>query len=158
MKKLTNRQADILRFVIKYIKDYSYPPTLREIGVQFEIGSTNGVNDHLRALERKGYIIRDIGLSRSIAVLCGPDKEKLRPDLLDPEFLLALDAHMQAGIKDGRVKDDWKIRDSGGVQDRFEAIDRHLEKYDSTLDPKHFLAIASNAMIVWWHKTQKEKV
>ena len=55
---LTKRQAAILRFVIESIRDYGYPPTIAEIGHQFGIASTNGVNDHLRALEKKGYIER----------------------------------------------------------------------------------------------------
>ena len=38
------------------IIDRGYPPTLREIGAHMGIKSTNGVNDHLRALERKGYL------------------------------------------------------------------------------------------------------
>ena len=41
------------------IADRGYPPTLREIGEHMGIRSTNGVNDHLRALERKGYLTRE---------------------------------------------------------------------------------------------------
>lgn len=33
-----------------------YPPTLREIGYMLGIKSTNGVNDHLRALRKKGLL------------------------------------------------------------------------------------------------------
>lgn len=57
-KGLTKRQASILRFIIESIRDYGYPPTIAEIGEQFGISSTNGVNDHLVALEKKGYIER----------------------------------------------------------------------------------------------------
>jgi repressor LexA len=35
-----------------------YPPSIREIGSQFKIGSLRGVTVHLDALERKGYISR----------------------------------------------------------------------------------------------------
>lgn len=46
------------------------PPTMREIGKVMCIRSTNGVADHLRALERKGYIRRGMDLkSRDIHVL-----------------------------------------------------------------------------------------
>ncbi len=55
---LTQRQRDILAFIAKCIRDEGMPPTIAEIGAAFGIASTNGVNDHLRALERKGYISR----------------------------------------------------------------------------------------------------
>ena len=57
-KGLTRRQADILQFIIESIRDHGYPPTIAEIGGRFSIASTNGVNDHLVALEKKGYITR----------------------------------------------------------------------------------------------------
>jgi repressor LexA len=57
-KGLTKRQAAILDHIIACIQDEGYPPTIAEIGENFGIASTNGVNDHLLALERKGYIAR----------------------------------------------------------------------------------------------------
>jgi len=57
-KDLTRRQASILRFIIESIRDLGYPPTIAEIGLRFSIASTNAVNDHLLALQRKGYITR----------------------------------------------------------------------------------------------------
>ena len=56
---LTKRQQQILDFIAVSIDDLGYPPTLREIGEHFGIRSTNGVNDHLKALEKKGYLRRD---------------------------------------------------------------------------------------------------
>ena len=66
-KGLTRRQADILQFIIECILKQGYPPTIAEIGDRFSISSTNGVNDHLLALERKGYIERS-SKARSIQV------------------------------------------------------------------------------------------
>ena len=57
-KDLTRRQAAILRFIIESIRDLGYPPTIAEIGQEFGIASTNAVNDHLLALQRKGCITR----------------------------------------------------------------------------------------------------
>jgi SOS-response transcriptional repressor LexA len=70
---LTERQSEILRYVAGYVDDRGYPPSLRDIGRAFEIASTNGVNDHLRALERKGYLRRDPMLSRGMVVVRRPD-------------------------------------------------------------------------------------
>jgi SOS-response transcriptional repressor LexA len=70
--RLTDRQASVLTFITDYKKRQGYPPTLREIGARFGIRSTNGVNDHLRALERKGAISREDMKSRGIKVLDSP--------------------------------------------------------------------------------------
>lgn len=70
---LTGRQQAILDFIRSYITTRGYPPTLREIGAQFGIRSTNGVNDHLRALERKGYIRRHDMQARSTVLVDAGD-------------------------------------------------------------------------------------
>jgi len=57
-RELTGRQTAILDFIVESIRDRGYPPTIAEIGEKFDISSTNGVNDHLLALERKGFIER----------------------------------------------------------------------------------------------------
>ena len=56
----------VLDFIRSSIADRGYPPTLREIGAKMGIRSTNGVNDHLRALERKGYLTREDMKSRAL--------------------------------------------------------------------------------------------
>lgn len=66
MQGLTSRQEQVLRFIRQSIHDRGYPPTLREIGAHMGIRSTNGVNDHLRALERKGYLTREDMKSRAL--------------------------------------------------------------------------------------------
>jgi len=68
---LTDRQEKILAFIKKSIQDQGYPPTIREIGEHFGIRSTNGVNDHLKALERKGYLLRGELKSRALSVIDG---------------------------------------------------------------------------------------
>src|SRR5580698_8557646 len=73
MQGLTDRQQQVLHYIKQSITDRGYPPTLREIGAHMGIRSTNGVNDHLRALERKGYLTREDMKSRA-----------LRPRDLDP--------------------------------------------------------------------------
>jgi repressor LexA len=50
MQGLTQRQQMVLDYIRQSITDRGYPPTLREIGARMGIRSTNGVNDHLRAL------------------------------------------------------------------------------------------------------------
>jgi repressor LexA len=64
--QLTDRQNMALSFIRSSIEERGYPPTIREIGAHMGIRSTNGVNDHLKALERKGYVVRDELKSRAI--------------------------------------------------------------------------------------------
>jgi repressor LexA len=65
---LTDKQERILNFIVEYVEDKGYPPSIREIGTAFEISSLRGVTVHLDALERKGYIKR-ANTSRSITVI-----------------------------------------------------------------------------------------
>jgi repressor LexA len=64
---LTQRQDGILRFAVQFLLINGYPPTVREIGREFGIRSTNGVQDHLRALVRKGYINNLTNLARGLS-------------------------------------------------------------------------------------------
>lgn len=65
-RPISERQQAILDFIRKHIIEEGYPPTVREIGEAFGIRSTNGVNDHLRALERKGFLERESNKSRTM--------------------------------------------------------------------------------------------
>src|ERR1700728_2269810 len=69
MVGLTQRQQMVLEYIRQTITDGGYPRRLREIGAQRGIRSTNGVNDHLRALERKGYLTREDMKSRALRPL-----------------------------------------------------------------------------------------
>lgn len=55
---LTQRQEAILTFLLDYVDSQGFPPSIREIGKRFEIGSLRGVTVHLDALEKKGFISR----------------------------------------------------------------------------------------------------
>jgi repressor LexA len=83
MQGLTKRQEQTLDFIRSSIEDRGYPPTLREIGEHMGIRSTNGVNDHLRALERKGYLTREDMKSRALKLVedqAPPPANKLNSD------------------------------------------------------------------------------
>jgi repressor LexA len=67
--ELTKRQKAVLDFIKSKIKTRGYGPTVREIAAHFEIASPNGVMCHLRALEKKGIIIREPGMSRAIQLI-----------------------------------------------------------------------------------------
>ena len=57
MVTLTQKQLDILECIVAFTKEKGYPPSIREIGTSFHIAPPS-VLDHLRALEKKGFIRR----------------------------------------------------------------------------------------------------
>ncbi|MBC8236518.1 transcriptional repressor LexA [bacterium] len=67
-KQLTKRQQEVLDYIKNHIQTAGYPPTVREIGGAFKI-SEKGAYDHLRTIERKGYIKRAARKNRAIEVL-----------------------------------------------------------------------------------------
>lgn len=65
---LSQRQRDTLAFIERFIATHGYPPSLREMAEALGIRSTNGVADHVRALEKKGYLERTESRSRALRV------------------------------------------------------------------------------------------
>jgi repressor LexA len=64
---LTERQQSILDFINDYIEENSFPPSVREIGGHFGIYPAT-VQDHISALERKGYLQKKRFQSRTLSV------------------------------------------------------------------------------------------
>src|SRR6476619_7596963 len=56
---LTARQQEIWQFLVTYVDDHGYPPTVREIGEEVGLASPSTVHAHLANLERAGLIKRD---------------------------------------------------------------------------------------------------
>ena len=66
--ELTTRQREVFDFIQAFIKERGYPPSIREIGKHFHI-YPRAVFDHLKALERKGYLKRRSSMSRGLEIL-----------------------------------------------------------------------------------------
>lgn len=69
-RPLTARQREVLNFVRGFAVNHGYPPTVREIGEHFGF-VPRSVFDHLKALERKGYLRRRSSKARSLEILDG---------------------------------------------------------------------------------------
>ena len=80
-RNLTPRQRDIYEFVRDRIVNRGYGPTVREIGTHFGIRSPNGVMCHLKALEKKGLIIRESNMSRAITLASSSSQQQSLPFL-----------------------------------------------------------------------------
>ena len=93
MEELTDRQREILNFIVKETETNGFPPTIREIGEHMDIRSTNGVNDHLKALERKGYLNRGEQQSRALVptkrarLVLGIGKRSADPHMIEVPLL-----------------------------------------------------------------------
>ena len=68
IKKLTDKQDNIFCFIKDEIKETGFPPTVREIGEKFKI-TVKGAYDHVKAIEKKGYIRTEQNKSRAIVIL-----------------------------------------------------------------------------------------
>ena len=115
-KSLTDRQKEVLQFIIDYIRREEYPPTFREIGKALNITSTKGVTDHLDVLMRKGYIERTSNHSRAIKIKRYPDQHPLSI----PTGKIPLVGRIAAGSP---------IFDEGNIEDYLDL--------DPTITPSH---------------------
>lgn len=68
-RNLTARQREVLSFLIRFIDERGYPPTVREIALYFGLKGPRSPKKRLDALEEKGYIRRNPGKSRAIEVV-----------------------------------------------------------------------------------------
>ncbi|WP_298017341.1 transcriptional repressor LexA [uncultured Castellaniella sp.] len=88
--KLTARQSQILDLIIQDITQTGRPPTRAEIARALGFRSANAAEDHLRALERKGYILLTAGTSRGIQLtaLAQPPAPPAAPALDDAGLIM----------------------------------------------------------------------
>ena len=69
LMELTGRQKEVLQFIYEEIKNNQLPPTLREIASHFGFASPASVQDHLKALTKKGFIRVAENKSRAIELI-----------------------------------------------------------------------------------------
>lgn len=61
IRELTDRQREVLDFIVEVLRESGYPPTVREIANHFGMASAYGVQRHLEALQKKGFLRREAG-------------------------------------------------------------------------------------------------
>jgi repressor LexA len=72
MKTLTARQQQVLDLIRHCLHEQGMPPTRVEMAQALGLRSANAVEDHLKALARKGFIELLSGRNRNIRLLRGP--------------------------------------------------------------------------------------
>jgi repressor LexA len=66
---VNDRARQMLAFIQQFTNEHGFPPTIREIGKEFRIASTNGVRYYLHMLERSGQLKRSNRISRGIGAV-----------------------------------------------------------------------------------------
>ena len=74
MNDLTPRRRQTYRFILSFLERHGFPPSVREVASHLGI-TTKGAFDHLRALERQGYIGRGSRRSRAITITRRQEEE-----------------------------------------------------------------------------------
>jgi len=128
---LTPRQREIYNFIRSKIQGRGYGPTVREIGLHFEIKSPNGVMCHLKALQKKGLIHREPNISRAIQLLEDPVNPqhmglKLVGNIAAGQPIEAIEQHEELTFSDWvEPGDKFALRVSGDSM-----IDEHITDGD----------------------------
>jgi len=69
MRPATKRQIEVLNIIKSYVDEFGMPPTRKEVGAAMGIKHLKAVDDHFRALEKKGLIKIYVGTARGVKVL-----------------------------------------------------------------------------------------
>ncbi|MGE5583604.1 MAG: transcriptional repressor LexA [Bacillota bacterium] len=95
MDDLTERQREILDFILSEVEKKGYPPSVREIGEAVGLSSSSSVHAQLEKLEQLGYLRRDPTKPRAIEVLYnsgGSFSDRLVKDLIQVPIVGAVTA------------------------------------------------------------------
>jgi repressor LexA len=99
---LTQLEEQVYHYMIDFLAENTYQPSVREIARQFRIKSTKTVSDLLHALEGKGYIQRDESRSRGVRLIGFAGASATQPiaiyDAVDDGQPIAREANRKAFI------------------------------------------------------------
>ncbi len=82
---LTDRQKQVLDFIISHTRDKGFPPSVREICDALGLKSPSSAHSHLIALEKKGYVLRNAS-STARAITVNESKVAELPDYVGEEL------------------------------------------------------------------------
>jgi repressor LexA len=66
---LTPIERKVYHYLLDFLAEHTFQPSMREIGRRFRIGSTKTVMELLKRLETKGYIERGVAHSRGVRLV-----------------------------------------------------------------------------------------
>ena len=66
---LSRIEEELYQFLLDFLAEHTYQPSVREIGKALKIPSTKSVADLLGVLEKKGYVKKEHGRSRGVSLV-----------------------------------------------------------------------------------------
>jgi repressor LexA len=120
---LTRIEEELYQFLIDFLAEHTYQPSVREIGRALKIPSTKSVADILTSLAKKGYVNKEHGRSRGVSLVgyagvlgtvpvplmsLGPESKALETDdhvTLDRRLVTASDAFLVRALPQGAPQD-----------------------------------------------------
>lgn len=147
--ELTKPQSEILAFIEEQLDSGLAAPTCREICARFRYKSPKAATDHLAALERKGYIVRDRRRARGIRVLhrsTGIPILGFIPAGLSVDAMITEETHIridpeQLGIRDRSRAFALKVK--GDSMEGRHIFDGDLVLLESGAVPEHECVVAA---------------
>jgi repressor LexA len=91
---LSPRQQQILRLISQFMRRHGLPPTRADLARALRLRNRQGIDQHLRALERKGYLRLEPGIARGIRLLATTTEAATEAHAL----LLPLYGRVAAGV------------------------------------------------------------
>jgi repressor LexA len=96
---LSPRQQQILRLIGQFMTRHGLPPTRADLARALRLRNRQGIDQHLRALEHKGYLKLEPGIARGIRLLCGAGEAGAIPATVTANtLLLPLYGRVAAGV------------------------------------------------------------
>lgn len=112
---LSKIERRILNYLVDYLKENTYQPSIREIGKKFGIKSTKTVSEHLQSLADKGHIERDASRSRGVRIV----GMNLYPDVVQVPCYAKVAAGRPALVRENVVSAFSLDRKMAGTADAF---------------------------------------
>ena len=91
---LSPRQQQILRLISQFMTRHGLPPTRADLARALRLRNRQGIDQHLRAIERKGYLRLEPGIARGISLLPAATQTAAEA----PTLLLPLYGRVAAGV------------------------------------------------------------
>ncbi|MGH8232068.1 MAG: transcriptional repressor LexA, partial [Steroidobacteraceae bacterium] len=101
---MSPRQQQILRLISQFIARHGLPPTRADLARALRLRNRQGIDQHLRAIERKGFLQLEPGIARGIRVLpaageaAAPATALATGNAPSPAPLLPLYGRVAAGV------------------------------------------------------------
>lgn len=154
-KALTKRQTEVLEFIDQFIRDHSYPPTVREVAANFGFRSPRAAHDHMKALQKKGFIRSQPGKPRALEVLLPKGIPVLGRIAAGPPILAVQEAEQMLGLDPGFFGQGkffaLKVRGDSMVEDHIQEGDMVIMRSQDQAEPGEVVAVLMDDEVTLKH-------